>query len=123
MSVYARRLSASLAANTNAVANTLSNHTIVAAPGAGLRFRLFGFGVRKTDLGGGFAAAFGTLGVGDVGLEASSTGFSPAIPGDTEPLGDVGIPLAENSALTGYSMSSVAATPIEMFAIYSIENV
>jgi len=121
MSVLARRLSTgAVAVLTNAAPNTTTTHTILAAPGAGFRYRLYDVSVRKTDLGAVFLPAIGRLNWVDA---SASNEFNATKVGDTNFLSDVGYPLAENTAITAQSQSTVANTPLEISAIYSIEKV
>lgn len=103
--------------------NTSQVDTLLAAPGAGLRYRIYGISARlnsnavagtlgRLNLLSGVVVA-GTFLEGNLGTGAS---FNPSIP-------DQGIPLAANAALSVLEAFSAASVPYDIAALYVIETV
>lgn len=107
------------AITTNAAANTQQSNSLVAAPGAGFRIRLFGWSLApKPNNTGAIRTIFREITttnvVGADGINASiGSNFWSA----------QGIPLSENNGLESRNDSNVASQPYNCTVYYATEKV
>jgi hypothetical protein len=124
MSVYQRRKWTHTTFTTNAVVNTTTNHTMLAAPGAGLRYRIYAVGMGKISYTAGSLAA--NLGIRCTGTTVGALifallGASPGRQQDFQHLGDVGYPVDANTVITYQSICDVASQNFIASIVYAIE--
>lgn len=118
-----RHLNQAGALATNAVANTENVVVLLAAPGAGVRYRVYGWSIVKTSLAAAPLAASwrGRLG-GAAPFDRGHLSMSGTKHADWMEFGDDGIPLIGNGALSLAHLSDIANLQILWAVIYSIES-
>ncbi len=106
--------------NTNAVANTNTTHTLLAAPGAGKAYRIVGYRVAGVPAG-----------TGNVRSELQGAGVTGSIAHMQYPPGgsddwhapDPGVQLAANEALQEIDSSNVVSQNLRMIVYYYLDTV
>lgn len=103
---------------TNVAANTVTTHTLLAAPGADWRYRVWGWAansIQTTAAGTGFRALLITGATRDVIAFVGVSGRQHQLPAS-------GIALLDNQALQIDSVCSAASQPLDLVAYYSRER-
>lgn len=116
MSVYSRRLVATVAASSAAAPGTTT--TILAAPGVGFRYRVYGISCRRNTVNIAQTAQHWFSGTTSLGM----IGQSDSQQAKTKYLSDVGIPCPENTSIQVNRISTAVHTGV-CKVIYSTENV
>lgn len=107
-----------LSANTNAVANTATTHTVLAAAGANKRYRVWAWGYAGVqNNAAGFIRLFLSEGATllDSIVKSSTDSAERSIPG--------GLAMSTNTALTMTSFGTVTGQPFNGFVWYTIEAI
>lgn len=119
MTPYPDILTAHVAITTNAVANTQQSDALLAAPGAGTRYRLWGVSMAPKPNNTGAIRSL-IRETGSTTIRAVS-GINAAL-GQFEWFGPNGIECGTNQAIENRNDSNVASQPFNCMIYYSIET-
>jgi len=106
---------------TNAAAGTATQQTLIAAPGAGLRFRVFRIDITMQD--GSPAGRAEVRARSGLSFYFGAMGFTGNQPSDHCDFGETGIAIGENTALILRDVATVAAMLYRATVNYKTETI